>query len=48
MQDADNAYREKPDADGNVPWHRNVALCRWLDGKPDYADPDICPVLWSE
>ena len=49
MQDGDNRYRLYRNEQG-VPWHLvNDDLCRSTeDGFPDYADPEIFPVLWSE
>ena len=48
MQGSDNQYVEHLDAEGNPTLHINDTLCRQLDnGEPDYADPNICPVLWS-
>jgi Phytanoyl-CoA dioxygenase (PhyH) len=47
LQDAANQYREVRDASGEIVWHRNDILCRKKDGRPDYTDPDICPVLWA-
>ena len=46
LQDASNRYRESGN-DGALTWHRNHTLCRKVAGLPDYSDPDICPVLWS-
>jgi len=48
LQDGANRYREHRDARGEVVWHRNDMLCRVLNGQPDYADPDICPLLWTD
>ena len=48
LQDGANRYREFRDARGEVVWHRNDMLCRIVNGQPDYADPDICPVLWAD
>jgi hypothetical protein len=27
-------------------WHMNDGLVRKVDGRPDYSDPAICPLLW--
>lgn len=48
LQDDSNRYREWRLADGKLAWHRNDVLCRTADGRPDYTDPDFCPVLWGE
>jgi hypothetical protein len=48
LQDASNCYREARTGNGEQIWHRNDVLCRKRNNQPDYADPDICPVLWSE
>jgi phytanoyl-CoA dioxygenase PhyH len=47
MQDAENRFRHHLDASGE-PWHLfNDDLARKLDdGSPDYADPDVFPLLW--
>lgn len=49
MQDASNGFRHHLD-DRGEPWHLfNDDLARKLpDGKPDYQDPDVFPVLWSD
>jgi ectoine hydroxylase-related dioxygenase (phytanoyl-CoA dioxygenase family) len=49
LQDGDNRYREHRNEKGEL-W-RVVAdrLCRaGPDGHPDYTDPKVCPVLWSD
>jgi len=49
MQDAENRYRAATNEEGNPLSHINDFLCRHgADDKPDYSDPAICPVLWSE
>lgn len=49
MQDMSNRYRRRTDPDGNPYVHTLDHLVRRLpDGSPDYADPDICPVIWDE
>ena len=46
MQDETNAYRRHLDDNGDPILHVNDVLCRSDGGgKPDYADPDICPIL---
>jgi ectoine hydroxylase-related dioxygenase (phytanoyl-CoA dioxygenase family) len=47
MQDGDNAYREYVLSSGEVLAYNHDALVRRLpDGRPDYSDPDFCPVVW--
>ncbi|HWF80880.1 MAG TPA: phytanoyl-CoA dioxygenase family protein [Streptosporangiaceae bacterium] len=47
MQDRDNHYRAA-EHNGKPVTHLNDFLCRRdAAGNPDYADPDICPVLWE-
>lgn len=48
LQDESNRYRAARDEAGEPVWHRNDMLCRRAGGVPDYTDPDICPLLWSE
>jgi len=49
LQDAANQYCLHHDDQGNVSFHIIDSLCRKQpNGNPDYADPDICPMLWSE
>lgn len=49
LQDAGNRYRREHNAEGMPVAHLNDFLCRKLPtGHPDYADPAVCPVLWSE
>lgn len=47
LQDDSNRYRAHKQANGELAWHRNDALCRMSNGQPDYTDPDFCPVLTS-
>lgn len=49
LQDDANRYRPRVNADG-VPWHMvNDDLARRQpDGSPDYTDPAVFPVLWSD
>ncbi|MES2639519.1 MAG: phytanoyl-CoA dioxygenase family protein [Myxococcota bacterium] len=48
MQDAANRYIAHYDAAGNPILHINDTLCRKrADGDPDYADNNICPVVWA-
>lgn len=46
LQDEANHYREYVREDGQLARHANNALCRQVDGVPDYTDPTICPVLF--
>ncbi|MDT8912285.1 phytanoyl-CoA dioxygenase family protein [Amycolatopsis sp. PS_44_ISF1] len=47
FQDRANRYVPHTDPSGRRSVHLNDLLCRKDDaGFPDYADPDICPVLW--
>ena len=49
LQDGANRYREYRLSDGSLLQYNHDALVRRdADGRPDYADPDFCPVLWSE
>jgi hypothetical protein len=49
MQDDENRYRQFLN-DKGVPWQiANDRMCRQTpDGNPDYTDPEIFPVLWSD
>lgn len=48
FQDDTNAYQAAYDSSGAPMLHINDAMCRTRDdGTPDYADPDICPVLYE-
>ena len=47
LQDEHNSYREAYKRNGDPVVHNTDLLVRRLaDGRPDYGDPDICPVLW--
>lgn len=49
LQDDTNGYREHVDDNGKRTLHINDLLChKGPDGLPDYADPEVCPVLWEE
>jgi ectoine hydroxylase-related dioxygenase (phytanoyl-CoA dioxygenase family) len=49
LQDGGNAYREFVLSTGEVLAYNHDALVRRLpDGRPDYSDPDFCPVLWRD
>ena len=48
LQDGENEYRAYPLSDGSVVEYNHDALVRRTpDGRPDYADPEYCPVLWK-
>ncbi len=48
LQDGENAYRPFVLSTGETLAYNHDVLVRHLtDGRPDYADPDFCPVLWS-
>ncbi|WP_328917653.1 MULTISPECIES: phytanoyl-CoA dioxygenase family protein [unclassified Streptomyces] len=47
LQDGDNEYREFPlSGGGSAAYNHDVLVRRLPDGRPDYADPEFCPVLW--
>lgn len=47
FQDHTNRYVPHADENGKRTVHINDLLCRKdEEGRPDYSDPDICPVLW--
>jgi hypothetical protein len=49
LQDGDNRYREYYNEAGELWQVVADRLCRTgPDGRPDYADPAICPVFWEE
>jgi hypothetical protein len=47
LQDGPNTYRpyQRPNGDPVV-YNHDVLVRRTEDGRPDYADPEFCPVLW--
>jgi hypothetical protein len=48
LQDGPNEYRRFELSDGGaVVYNHDVLVRRTPDGRPDYADPDYCPVLWK-
>jgi len=48
LQDGANEYRESPLSDGTTAaYNHDVLVRRTADGRPDYADPDFCPVIWA-
>ncbi|MFG1810080.1 phytanoyl-CoA dioxygenase family protein [Streptomyces sp. NPDC049040] len=47
LQDGGNEYRAFTLGDGTeAAYNHDVLVRRLPDGRPDYADPDYCPVLW--
>jgi Phytanoyl-CoA dioxygenase (PhyH) len=47
LQDGENAYRQFVLNTGEVlAYNHDVLVRRLPDGRPDYGDPDFCPVLW--
>ena len=47
LQDGENAYRPFVLSTGEVLTYNHDVLVRRLpDGRPDYGDPEFCPVLW--
>lgn len=47
LQDGENTYRAYPLAGGGVvEYNHDVLVRRTADGRPDYADPEYCPVIW--
>jgi ectoine hydroxylase-related dioxygenase (phytanoyl-CoA dioxygenase family) len=49
LQDGGNAYREFALSTGEVlTYNHDVLVRRLADGRPDYGDPDFCPVLWRD
>jgi len=49
LQDGENEQRHYTLSDGSVVAYNHDELVRRTpDGRPDYADPTYCPVIWSE
>ncbi|WP_329493061.1 phytanoyl-CoA dioxygenase family protein [Kitasatospora herbaricolor] len=47
LQDGANEYRDFALSDGaTASYNHDVLVRRLPDGRPDYADPAYCPVLW--
>jgi hypothetical protein len=47
LQDGENAYRHFVLSSGETLAYNHDELVRRLpDGRPDYSDPDFCPVVW--
>jgi ectoine hydroxylase-related dioxygenase (phytanoyl-CoA dioxygenase family) len=48
LQDGENQWRPYDKSDGSrVVYNNDVLVRKTADGKPDYADPDFCPVIWQ-
>jgi len=48
LQDGANEFRRFELSDGTITSYNHDALVgRTADGRPDYADPTYCPVIWS-
>ena len=48
LQDGENANRRYELSDGSiVSYNHDVLVRKTPDGRPDYADPAYCPVIWS-
>jgi ectoine hydroxylase-related dioxygenase (phytanoyl-CoA dioxygenase family) len=48
LQDGGNEYREFLLPDGTpAAYNHDWLVRRTADGRPDYADPEFCPTLWS-
>jgi Phytanoyl-CoA dioxygenase (PhyH) len=49
MQDGENAYRRFVLSTGEtLSYNHDVLVRRLPDGRPDYSDPDFCPVVWRD
>ncbi|MYW00566.1 phytanoyl-CoA dioxygenase family protein [Streptomyces sp. SID3343] len=49
LQDGGNQYRHATRPDGTpASYNHDAVVRRTPDGRPDYADPQICPVIWRE
>jgi ectoine hydroxylase-related dioxygenase (phytanoyl-CoA dioxygenase family) len=47
LQDGANEHSDYRLDDGaSVVYNHDVLVRRTADGRPDYADPDFCPVIW--
>ena len=47
LQDGGNEYRRFAlESGGEAAYNHDVLVRRLPDGRPDYADPEYCPVLW--
>jgi hypothetical protein len=47
LQDESNRYQEYHYPDGRLARHDLDALCRSVNGVPDYTDPTFCPIIWQ-
>jgi len=48
LQDGANEWREYELSDGTpAAYNHDVLVRRTADGRPDYADPEFCPVIWD-
>jgi hypothetical protein len=48
LQDGANEYKPYLLSDGStVSYNHDVLVRKTDDGRPDYSDPEFCPVLWS-
>ena len=47
MQDGDNGFAGEM-YEGRPSLHTNEGMCRRVDGKPDFTDPVVCPVLYPQ
>lgn len=48
LQDESNRWREFHLKAGRLAMHANDELVRKVNGQPDYTDPAICPVIYSQ
>jgi Phytanoyl-CoA dioxygenase (PhyH) len=47
LQDGDNAYRRYTLSTGEtLAYNHDVLVRRLADGRPDYSDPEFCPIVW--
>jgi hypothetical protein len=47
LQDGANQYRPATRPDGTpASYNHDAVVRRTADGRPDYADPEICPTIW--
>lgn len=48
LQDGANEFRHYELSDGSITsYNHDFLVRRTPDGRPDYSDPDYCPVIWS-
>jgi hypothetical protein len=49
LQDELNEYRDAVADDGEpIVYNNDQIVRRRQDGRPDYSDPDVCPIIWEE